>query len=490
MSCECQISNSNLPKHAAMEPLQILQALNEQGRLPVEAIRAARSKRGAIVPLVLQEVDEFIANGRTQIGEDALFLAFHLLGEWRETAAYRPFASLLRLPRDMVDSVLGDATTLTAHRVMAAVFDGDPAPLHDIIHDEAIDEFIRSDMIRALVILTLNGAVPRAETTAFLRECYDRLQPREACFVWHGWQYAVAWLGLVELKPLVREAFARGWIDPSWLSFQDFEKDLNHAVAHPSAPPLGRDDELTPFGDTVAELEHWACFQPEPVHDDDEGDVFGSDDLDSDDLAAPWRPNDPPKRNPFRHVGRNDPCPCGSGKKFKKCCLGKDEDELIARVGARSSVPPAGAPLRLAPDEPVPNDHLAPDTGMTRYDPLIPPEPEHWSALDEQEQIDLVADYHRRARLRAPNAKMHAVIHVVVERQFALGDETPVRRTVQRLMFEGLDRHEAIHAVGSVLAGHIHDLMRRDELKAGEDPNIAYFAALATLTAEEWRRSG
>ena len=22
-------------------------------------------------------------------------------------------------------------------------------------------------------------------------------------------------------------------------------------------------------------------------------------------------------------VGRNDPCPCGSGAKFKKCCLGK-----------------------------------------------------------------------------------------------------------------------------------------------------------------------
>ncbi|MBY4677044.1 SEC-C metal-binding domain-containing protein [Marinobacterium arenosum] len=24
--------------------------------------------------------------------------------------------------------------------------------------------------------------------------------------------------------------------------------------------------------------------------------------------------------NPLRHTGRNDPCPCGSGKKFKKCC--------------------------------------------------------------------------------------------------------------------------------------------------------------------------
>ncbi len=22
-------------------------------------------------------------------------------------------------------------------------------------------------------------------------------------------------------------------------------------------------------------------------------------------------------------IGRNEPCPCGSGQKFKKCCLGK-----------------------------------------------------------------------------------------------------------------------------------------------------------------------
>jgi preprotein translocase subunit SecA len=27
-----------------------------------------------------------------------------------------------------------------------------------------------------------------------------------------------------------------------------------------------------------------------------------------------------PIRNESRRIGRNDPCPCGSGKKFKKCC--------------------------------------------------------------------------------------------------------------------------------------------------------------------------
>lgn len=27
-----------------------------------------------------------------------------------------------------------------------------------------------------------------------------------------------------------------------------------------------------------------------------------------------------------KKIGRNDPCPCGSGKKYKKCCLGKEDD--------------------------------------------------------------------------------------------------------------------------------------------------------------------
>jgi uncharacterized protein YecA (UPF0149 family) len=32
------------------------------------------------------------------------------------------------------------------------------------------------------------------------------------------------------------------------------------------------------------------------------------------------------QRLPSQHdsVGRNDPCPCGSGRKYKHCCLGRD----------------------------------------------------------------------------------------------------------------------------------------------------------------------
>jgi uncharacterized protein YecA (UPF0149 family) len=34
-----------------------------------------------------------------------------------------------------------------------------------------------------------------------------------------------------------------------------------------------------------------------------------------------------PYVRPTPKVRRNDPCPCGSGKKYKKCCLGADADQ-------------------------------------------------------------------------------------------------------------------------------------------------------------------
>ena len=36
-----------------------------------------------------------------------------------------------------------------------------------------------------------------------------------------------------------------------------------------------------------------------------------------------------PVRNAAKKVGPNDPCPCGSGKKYKKCCMQKDKADRM-----------------------------------------------------------------------------------------------------------------------------------------------------------------
>jgi len=293
-----------------MDPRRVIEKLGVPGRLPVEAIRAAQAGREAMVPAFLRTIDDFLEL-KAPVDPNALFFIFHLLGEWREKSAYWPLAVFLRLPREALDTILGDAITVTTNRVMAAVFDGDPDPLYQIVRDPEADEFVRAKMLQTIAMLTRRGELPREATTAFLRDCFSQLEPRQDCYVWSGWLDAVAWLGLTELKPLAQQAFRRGSLDPSWLTFKDFEQDLQYSVDHPMAEPLSADGDHTLFGDTVAELSGWHGFQPKPPRNEtlDWVDSLGT-----------------PHRDTSRKVGRNDPCPCGSGKKFKKCCLNAASD--------------------------------------------------------------------------------------------------------------------------------------------------------------------
>ena len=124
---------------------------------------------------------------------------------------------------------------------------------------------------------------------------------------------------------------------------------------------------------------------------------------------------------------------------------------------------------------------------MDRYDPDVALDSREWLALDESERLLLVEEYHRDARISMPRRarRLHATIHTIVENQLALKDQSIVRATLQRLMEDGLTRHDAIHAVGSVLAEHIYDLLHMNRLPA--EGHAPYYAALQQLTIEKWR---
>ena len=190
-----------------MEPAAILEQLIASEDLPKEALRAASDRRADMAPLFVERIENYVAAGSAELESRALFLIFHLLGEWRETSAYRCLARLLRCPREQINAALGDSTTETSHRVMAAVYDGDPHPIYDIILDANADEFVRARMCDALALLALQGRLDRAEAASFLRDCWMSLQPRNDCYVWCGWESAIAMLGLTELKSVVKEAY-------------------------------------------------------------------------------------------------------------------------------------------------------------------------------------------------------------------------------------------------------------------------------------------
>ena len=121
---------------------------------------------------------------------------------------------------------------------------------------------------------------------------------------------------------------------------------------------------------------------------------------------------------------------------------------------------------------------------MEKYDPLYAPDPVAWLELDESERIGLVEEFHRGAGTELPEPGLHAGIHVVVENQLALGEE-PVPATIGKLIRQGLDRHEAIHAVGAIIAEDLFGLMQGEQ---GQWDAQRYRKRLEKLTAKRWRK--
>lgn len=109
------------------------------------------------------------------------------------------------------------------------------------------------------------------------------------------------------------------------------------------------------------------------------------------------------------------------------------------------------------------------DVSWDGYDPMVAPDPVAWQELNELDAIDLVTVYHEE------------------ENQIAIGQEIPVAATLIRLQNEGLDRHDALHALAWVLVDHMPSLLSDGGLP--EDPNTMYYKELEQLTAERWRRS-
>jgi hypothetical protein len=282
--------------------------------LPRQAMRWALDHWDEAAPALLAVLERFAEGAdRSEAAIGATFFILHLAAEKRETRAFAPLCRLVK-DAEAVEEVLGDGVTTTLKGILIGTYDDDLEALQGVIEAEQADEYARAGALEVLAYLTATGRIARAETAAYLEGLYRTLRPQGESFVWVGWQSAVALLGLEELADLVRQAFARGLIDRMVMDDHHFEEDLARTLADPARMAGFRHDGLGPLEDAIDELSGWYAFSAAAAQDR------------ARQLARAVLPVEPhpaqlPASNPYKGVGRNDPCPCGSGKKFKKCCL-------------------------------------------------------------------------------------------------------------------------------------------------------------------------
>ena len=297
-----------------MTPDQILADFSGREDFPRDAMAAAGAIREEMIPVFLDQIDRLLSDEPEAFCDadaSAFLFVYFLLGEWRDARAYRPLTALLRQDPEFVDVLLGDAVTEGTARVIAGVCDGDLRPIFSVLEDPAADEFVRGQMIDALVIIARQWPELRPEVVGYLERfpSSDIDKPETLC---GSWAFAVADLGLVHLEPQVKEAFEREWISPDEADFAFFQAQLREAVEAGQSPwfHISRNTRL--IESAIDELSGWYCFSDKYLEDKARFPASGNG---LSHLFGAAFERDGPK------VGRNDPCPCGSGKKYKKCCL-------------------------------------------------------------------------------------------------------------------------------------------------------------------------
>ncbi|MTH94716.1 DUF1186 domain-containing protein, partial [Roseibium sp. RKSG952] len=297
-----------------MTPEQILADLASVESLPRTAMAEAGQRREEMIPSFLELIERLSVARIDTLNEtdrDAAVYIYYLLGEWRDSRAFRPLATLLRQDPDMLELLFGDALTEGTARVITGVCDGDLQPIIAVIEDPSACPFVCSQMFDALVMIVRERPELRPEVTDFL-ERFPVSEGDKSEFLWGAWAFAIADLGIAHLEPQVRETFEQKRISPEEADFALFQKRLREAVEGGEAQ-LYQSSWNTPLIESaIDEMSGWFWYSNSSV-------------VDRENQAAPDKVLHSASRGTFLRdtpkVGRNDPCPCGSGKKYKKCCL-------------------------------------------------------------------------------------------------------------------------------------------------------------------------
>ncbi len=293
------------------------------GVFPKEALAAAVVEKDRIIPELLKNLEYAVVNIRAIRDDDGEFdnymgylYAMFLLAQFGEKRAFQHIIRFFTALEDDDYVFSGDFITEDLARVLASTFDGDTVALRMMTGNPRLDDFIRTAAAHALVILYFCGDIHRETLVEIFRSLLINETVQKCPYVLTEIVYLASKTYLSELLTLIQSLYGADKVDEYEWSLSDVQKDFSRSEKTTTAC-LRNDFHYKKITDTIKELESWSCF-----HNDDgsfRGTPLESKNAEREDPGASWIGTETYRRTAPK-IGRNEPCPCGSGKKYKKCC--------------------------------------------------------------------------------------------------------------------------------------------------------------------------
>lgn len=292
--------------------------------LPEAAIREAREHRDLMVPRLVRVLEEAIAAARR--GEkpagNAHFFALFLLTEFKAAQAFPAILDGLTLPVELTEDLFGDAIHELPPRIFALFLGERVEAIEAIVDDRSLYDTLRWSAAGSYLHLVREGRMNRDDAVRSLQRHLRQAIDHDDYKIGTGLVCELSNYAPAEALDDIREAYHRGLVESFFIGF----KDVEQSIAEGDARFRTELDRCTSLDlDTLAELRTWPSFRDKSTADVHR---FAEPLTNS---SSPPAPHFTARTEPFEHlrdpitvsaprVGRNDPCPCGSGKKFKKCC--------------------------------------------------------------------------------------------------------------------------------------------------------------------------
>ena len=288
-----------------MEVIDILKALTTNtDYYPKEAQEDAYLRLDELKPILLESLEYAIKNPKkiSKSGSVLHINALFLFAKARDHDAFPLVLSIFRLNQYAFYNLLSaEVMVFFLHRILASVFNGDIDSLKKLLEEPGLLENTRCTVLKALCLLVLKGKINRDSTVSYLRNLWD---------IRHLQHMEIFRCELEEMLEL--------------LEGNDPDMDLSGNVLCSRETRMNRGE--WEFIDDLSETVD--------LYESDE-DLFDLDlqtemkimeyidNIMCDDSELPNRIEDIVNENSTarcKKIGRNEPCSCGSGKKYKKCC--------------------------------------------------------------------------------------------------------------------------------------------------------------------------
>jgi hypothetical protein len=293
----------------ALEAEQILREFSEYDGSPkAEILRDALAFRDELTPTLLEMLQlgtkcpiSFIAEA-----DQSYIYAAILLSYWQEEKAYPLLAEFSYLDEDLLIDLWGDLLTEAFPAFLYQTGKNEVEELKNLASDKTANLYIRSAAMSALNWVVADRPDLRGETVEFYSELLnDKANQQNSYAVGiflTEWLYLLPFEYLNQIKMIMAKHRVEEMLVPD---FEDIERTLTDRDWKAALAYLRGQKNNFVHQNITDYIGRW------PTDQENQTIVI---DIPNDFTSTPFE-RDQPK------IGRNDPCICGSGKKFKKCCL-------------------------------------------------------------------------------------------------------------------------------------------------------------------------